>query len=522
MLPFVKKLVKEGKEETGSATAVSAIASPPTATRAPFAFDDEQYIEQAGTCCTPYVYPSLLEEAEEMLHVSMLIYSITDLRAIAKNKKKRKKLKEPQRILDLPLNLAKCMQLLEDNADVVREEFGDDEHANTMASLQSIHARYQQRQKDESQSDGDIHNDDKDQDESSTNTTKSFVSHWFKPLFSGTDESIEIQASPMIPVLTAYGDENPETDMVYAVGIDCLRKRITVGFRGSVTTTDFAKDASIHMKHLKNPIPGSAEESNIGIHQGFFDYLLKKRKTESKLDEIIAHVKTAFSVPGRQEEYKLYVTGHSLGGALATIFSFYVAASLLGDDESTDSVIPAPVSCISIASPRCGDQKFQTAFAQLEKKSLLRHLRIANSGDPITVLPGATGKKIWARLSPVSYLAFKLMDNEFEKKETFRHTGLKLRLAKAECDFSYVGEPLDVVGEKDEPSSDDMDSNSNKKSARRPDKIPDPSYHLGKAYTENIVSVKTELSGLSLNDLYRTKVAAIVAKRGLEEDGEQS
>jgi hypothetical protein len=501
MLPFVKKLVKKDNDE--SSISVSASSKPP------FNFDDDQQ------SAFPYSYPNLFEEAEEMLQVSMLIYSITDLRAIAKHPKKSKKLSEPQRILDLPLNLAKCLELLEENANVVREEFGDDEHANTISSLQSIHARYQKHES--GRGDSDNGNDD----DNTATSTKSFVSHWFNPLFSGgKDGSIEIQTSPMVPVLTAYGDENPENDMVYAVGIDHIRRRVTVAFRGSVTPTDFAKDASIHMKHVTNPVPES-EDENIGIHQGFFDYLLKKRKTVSKLNEIIGHVKELFlEVPHRQQQYKLYVTGHSLGGALATIFSFYVAASFLSDKEK---VIPGPVSCISIASPRCGDQNFQKAFAQLEAKSALRHLRIANSGDPITLLPGATGKKIWARLSPVSYLAFKLMDNEFEKKETFRHTGIKLRLAKGECDFAYIGEHLDVFAEdQDQDTHLEKDEKATKKNLRRPEKIPDPNYHLGKAYTESVISVKTELSGLFLNDLYRTKVAALVAKEGLEEEGEQS
>ena len=152
------------------------------------------------------------------------------------------------------------------------------------------------------------------------------------------------------------------------------------------------------------------------------------------------------------------------------------------------------------------------------------------------MMPGATGKKIWATLSPVSYLAFKLLDNQFEEKETFRHTGVRLRLAKGECDFFYVNEPLNVIEEDHRVSSSEIQADETtvssssssklfarqKSSTKTRDMLPDVAFHLGKAYTDNVASVRTELDGLSLNDVYQTKVAPLVAMKGLAEEGEQS
>lgn len=60
---------------------------------APFEFDGDTYN-----------YPSLYEEADEMLQVALLIYTMTDLRTLAK--KKKTTLVNPELVLTLPLRCA--------------------------------------------------------------------------------------------------------------------------------------------------------------------------------------------------------------------------------------------------------------------------------------------------------------------------------------------------------------------------------------------------------------------------------
>lgn len=57
----------------------------------------------------------------------------------------------------------------------------------------------------------------------------------------------------------------------------------------------------------------------------------------------------------KHPDYRLYCTGHSLGGALATIFGANAAAS-------DDPRIPKPVTVIAIACPKVGNRDFQKAF----------------------------------------------------------------------------------------------------------------------------------------------------------------
>lgn len=276
-----------------------------------------------------YNYPSLFEEADEMLQVALLIYTMTDLRTLAK--KKKTKLVNPELVLTLPLSLSACLHMIEENVELIQEYFGDEDHANTMAALQSIHERYEEHSIQSSPSGGST--------------------HFLNP------QGVEIN---MQPSLIWFGDDRPDKDLVYAVGVDPIRKRVTVAFRGSVTPADFLTDASISFKRQENIV--HPDDDKIGIHNGFYEYLLKERKGgENKLDEIMEHVCELFEDSERRETYRLYVTGHSLGGALATLFSFYVAAS----DEYD---IPKPVTCVSVASPRVGEGVFQKAFTFLEKQ----------------------------------------------------------------------------------------------------------------------------------------------------------
>ena len=74
---------------------------------------------------------------------------------------------------------------------------------------------------------------------------------------------------------------------------------------------------------------------------------------------------------------------NSLGGALATLFSFRLA----GSDGMEKKGIPFPLICMTYASPYVGDSNFRKAFEQLETKGRLRHIRVSNQNDAVPVLP---------------------------------------------------------------------------------------------------------------------------------------
>lgn len=446
-----------------------------------------------------YQFPSLYEEADEMTVVALLMYSMTELRALVR------KNKGPKEILQLPITLERMLELIEENFESIQTEIAG--HDMAFKALQSIKDRFSKHQ------------------EASQN--KKSVS-WFNPFRVTSGLSVESAR------LIAYGDDKSDRELVYAIGLDPLRKRVTVAFRGSVTPADFFTDACIELKHRGNPVidlfqkeevasNGAADSREgsemIGIHHGFYAYLLKKHQSggekRSKYDEIVSHLKTIFSQDDNKllREYKLYVTGHSLGGALACLFGFEVAAS-----KSPE--IPLPVTVISVASPRVGNSVFQQAFSVLETKGYIRHLRIAHAQDPVTMMPKTSSSRILATLSPLVFMTLALKDAMFTSRETYRHTGVKLRLLnKPNSDgkvyeISYQG--TTTVQEEAAENDDDVCEKRESKTKNIWERmkgttpswsfssVPGVDFHFGPTYMGQLAVCKNELSSNSLNRVYIT------------------
>ena len=104
--------------------------------------------------------------------------------------------------------------------------------------------------------------------------------------------------------ITAVGDAKSENELVYAIGVNPQKRRITVIFRGSVTTADFVVDSRIGLVRAKHPrrysmindndsSSGSSggsssssntndDDGNVGIHQGFYEYLMSSGNNDDE------------------------------------------------------------------------------------------------------------------------------------------------------------------------------------------------------------------------------------------------
>lgn len=438
--------------------------------------------------CDNYQWPNLYQEADELTILAMLMYTFTDLRHLAKEGK----LSDNASMLTLPVTLSTVLRTIQANQQAIEKEAaGHEIHEMAQSALESIQERY---------------------------NTQSATSVSGKMSWLDSFTRMQNTAPEEPATLLAFGDENPDKELVYGVGIDHIRKRVTVAFRGSVTATDFFTDACIEFNRRENPlykkksekeasaVDGTGSEKQqptIGIHHGFDEYLLKRRKVdgkECKYDEILKIVHEVFAVGTRRNEYKLYVTGHSLGGALACLFAFEIAAS-------DTAMIPSPVTCVSVASPRVGDRAFQSAFSTLEVEGKLRHLRIAHAQDPVTMMPKTSSRQILAMVSPIVFIGLAIKESLFTSNETYRHTGVKLRLFSNKSkhyEISYAG----VTTVQEEVAQDhnekQVDKQVKSSSGRQMDfvNIPGVSYHYGPTYTEQLAKCKEELSQKSLNKLY--------------------
>ena len=109
------------------------------------------------------------------------------------------------------------------------------------------------------------------------------------------------------------------------------------------------------------------------------------------------------------------MTGHSLGAALATLFAFEAAAL-------PDNMIPKPVTLISIASPYVGDSSFRAAHKLLEQLGKLRHLRVSNHRDLVSIVPKFSFR--WNVFDKASHVG-----------SGFKHVGINLKLYEGETPF---------------------------------------------------------------------------------------
>ncbi|CAB9512211.1 Phospholipase A1-II 7 [Seminavis robusta] len=223
----------------------------------------------------------------------------------------------------------------------------------------------------------------------------------------------------------AFFDEllGSEGDGFYLDQILKEREWIEVIFRGSAVFRDFLADVDPTMGSFPNPVrglDGHSQEKNIGVHMGFAFYMnqtplrLGVGKTKEIKERLLA-------LHEEYPDYRIYCTGHSLGGALATLLAFELATS---DD------FPKPVTCVSVASPKVGNISFLHAVQALEKMGDLRCIRVANKLDLIPSMPPKACPCVDLCCCCFSWIG---------QKRRFWHVGAKVTLYKdGKCDVSYT------------------------------------------------------------------------------------
>ena len=148
-----------------------------------------------------------------------------------------------------------------------------------------------------------------------------------------------------------------DTDLQAGITLNRKHKRICVVFRGSESSNDWFYDLQVRKHNLKD---------NIWVHSGFYKQLFDNGSYAKILQELTTLIE-------ENPDHTIYITGHSLGAALATLFGYLLSHELKHQ-----------ITIVSFASPRVGNTEWQKSF---QSKSNLKHYRITNSRDIVTAFP---------------------------------------------------------------------------------------------------------------------------------------
>ncbi|XP_051210499.1 phospholipase A1-II 7 [Lolium perenne] len=174
-------------------------------------------------------------------------------------------------------------------------------------------------------------------------------------------------------------------------GVAALGRRdILVAWRGTVESLEWVNDLDFTPTSAA-PVLGPAAEDNGGavVHHGFLSVYMtsdedSKYNQASARDQVIEEIRRLMEVH-KDEATSITVTGHSLGGSLATLNAVdMVAHGVNVPPPSTSNQPSCPVTAILFASPHVGDDKFRSAFASFPD---LRALHVRNYGDVVPLYP---------------------------------------------------------------------------------------------------------------------------------------
>jgi hypothetical protein len=106
------------------------------------------------------------------------------------------------------------------------------------------------------------------------------------------------------------------------------------------------------------------------------------------LIESISYLATNFLKASKPNSVKLIATGHSLGGAMATIFS-YLYLGIRNSNLSNQylSMLSKQIVCISVGAPRCINASTLKKFNHFMTQNMIMYRRLVTKGDPVPLMP---------------------------------------------------------------------------------------------------------------------------------------
>jgi len=166
---------------------------------------------------------------------------------------------------------------------------------------------------------------------------------------------------------------------------------IVIAFRGTRESQDWRIS---NLKMFPVFIRNCDTASKVRVHRGFQKtlYYMDKTTRLSSIESLLKHLNDLDLITNR----RIVITGHSLGGALATLFSVKIRAIMPDIIENQLNEI------VLFGSPAVGLKKFKTFYDELNEKTI----RIVNGSDVVPFTPPLfyhhIGQELWIRKDKIN------------------------------------------------------------------------------------------------------------------------
>ena len=177
--------------------------------------------------------------------------------------------------------------------------------------------------------------------------------------------------------------DNPNTGLQCGITTSKINKRITLVIRGTDSVIDWYHDLMITKTEI---------EKDVWIHSGFYQQL----HADGYFDKIINKL---FLLMQEYNDYDVYIVGHSLGSALATIAGYEISG-----------MTNTNINVVTFGSPRVGNKLFQT---NCNNKENLKIHRITNNKDIICACPMIGFKHVGINIDMTDTYIKKYIENEY-------------------------------------------------------------------------------------------------------------
>ncbi|KAJ4759725.1 alpha/beta-Hydrolases superfamily protein [Rhynchospora pubera] len=178
--------------------------------------------------------------------------------------------------------------------------------------------------------------------------------------------------------------DNISTDTEVSIWRDSSRRRLLIAFRGTEQSKwkDLQTDLLLLPKRLNPERLGGDTNEQILVHSGFLNaYDSVRNRIITLLKFAIGYCDNYDSEVKDMPKWHVYITGHSLGGALATLLALELSSSQM----ARHGVIS--ITMYNFGSPRVGNRRFAEFYNAKVKDSW----RVVNHRDIIPTVPRLMG-----------------------------------------------------------------------------------------------------------------------------------